>query len=127
MSSLPLSSAELVQMRDELNLSLPGTAVLHSKTATADGQGGQAWTYAAAGTVDARLSPATSRSGAPNPETVLAARLGIVDPYVLTLPSETSVDETYRAVFNSVTYEVRAVMPRVPWEISRRCLVAEVA
>lgn len=44
-------------MRGELNLSLPGTAVLQSKTAMADGQGGQTWTYSAAGTVDARLSP----------------------------------------------------------------------
>ena len=125
MSSLPLSSVELVQMRDELNLSLPGTAVLHSKTATADGQGGQAWTYAAAGTVDARLSPLNNSSR--SAEVALASRLGIVDPYVLTVASETTIDETYRAVFNSVTYEVRAVMPRVPWEISRRCLVAEVA
>ena len=126
MSSLPLSSAELVQMRDALNLSLPGTAVLQSKTATADGQGGQAWTYAAAGTVDARLAP-IARTRASEPEVALAARLGMINPYVLTIPANTSIDETYRAVFDSVTYEVRAVMPRVPWEISRRCLVDEVS
>lgn len=123
MTGLPLSGAELVLMRGELNVSLPGTAVLQSKTAAADGQGGQVWTYAAAGTVDARLSPL----GKGSPEVEMAARLGVVDPYVLTVASETSIDETYRVVYNSLTYEVRAVMPRVPWEISRRCLVDEVA
>ena len=119
---LPLASGELVKMRGELDQTLPGTAVIHTATRTADGQGGQTWAYAATGTVDARLSPEGNRGGEP----IVGSRTAEVSPWILTVPQATAIDEDDRVVYDSVTYEVSEVLTRVPWEISRRVRVVEV-
>lgn len=118
---LALTAGELHLMRGELDQSLPGTAVILSRTATQDGQGGETWTYAASGTVDARLSPA----GLQGFEGEAAGRLAELGSWVLTLPAATTVTETDRVTYDTVTYEVTEVLTRVPWEISRRCRVKE--
>jgi head-tail adaptor len=109
-------------MRGELNDTLPGTAVIHSRTTTADGQGGYTQTFAASATVDARLSPEALRGG----ELAAGGRLAEVSPWILTVAAETSLDETMRVVYNSATYEVVEVLTRTPWELSRRVRLTEV-
>lgn len=120
---LPLSAAELSQMRGELEQTLPGTAVIKTATKTSDQQGGYAWTYAASGTVDARLSPESLRGGEP----VIGDRITEVSQWILTVPQATSIDEDDHVVYDSVTYEVSEVLTRVPWEISRRVRLVETA
>lgn len=122
MADLPLSAAELTQMRHTVSQHLAGTAVIHTKTAAADGQGGQTWTYAASGTVDARLSPIERGRG----EQSLADRAAVVSDWILTIPYHTSADEDDRVVYDSVTYEVAEVMTRVPTELARRLRLVEV-
>lgn len=119
---LPLSAGELVKMRAELEQSLPGTAVIHTATRASDLQGGQSWTYAASGTVDARLSPESLRGG----EQITGSRTAEVSPWILTVPQATTIDEDDRVVYNGVTYEVSEVLTRIPWEISRRVRLIEV-
>lgn len=115
-----LTTAEILGMRSELGRTLPGTAVIHTATKASDGQGGYTWTYAASGTVDARLSP---MSGG---EQTVGDRVAEVSPYVLTVAAETSIDADDRVVYDGVTYEVTAVRDRTPWELSRRVEVVEV-
>ena len=122
MPDLPLSTAELVQMRHTADTYLAGTAVIHTATKTADGQGGYSWAYAASGTVDARLSPEQLRGG----ENAVGSRLAETSPWILTVPASTSIDEDDRVVYNAVTYEVSEVLTWVPWEISRRVRLTEV-
>ena len=120
MPDLPLSTAELTQMRHTVEAYLAGTAVIHTATRASDGQGGQSWTYAASGTVDARLSPLQGD------EVQLAERIAEVNAQILTVPQATSIDADDRVVYDSVTYEVKHVATRVPWELSRRVFVVEV-
>lgn len=109
-------------MRHTADTYLAGTAVIHTATKTADGQGGYTWTYAASGTVDARLSPEQLRGG----ENAVGSRVAEVAPWILTVPASTSIDEDDRVVYNGVTYEVSEVLTWVPWEISRRVRLMEV-
>lgn len=108
-------------MRHAVETYLPGTAVISTATRSSDSQGGQFWTYAASGTVDARLSPATGG------EAELASRVSERNVYILTLPFETAIDADDRVAYDSVTYEVVHVRDRTPWELSRRVWVVEVA
>lgn len=119
---IALSPGELVTMRGELNATLPGTAIIQSRTAAADGQGGQTWVYSGSGTVMARLSPEMLRGS----EGEAAGRIMELSPWILTLPAHTAITETDRVVYDGVTYEVSEVMTRVPWEISRRVRLEEV-
>ncbi len=116
-----LGTAELALMRTTIDSALPGTALLLTATKTDDGMGGQTWSYAASGTVTARLSP--NGAGA---EALVGDRVARVAPYVLTLPAETTIDEDDRVTYDGVTYEVVDVRDRTPWELSRRVLVEEV-
>ena len=117
-----LTAAELARMRDTLELSLPGTAVIQTRTTVGDSQGGYTQTYAAASTVDARLSPEALRGF----EGELAGRVAEVSPWLLTVPSTTTVGETDRVVYDSVTYEVTEVLTRVPWDLCVRARLTEV-
>ena len=118
---LPLSQSELVQMRETSNLAQPGTAVISTPTYTADGQGGSVATFAASGTVSARLAPLSGS------EQIDEDRYSRDDLLVLTLPAETAITASDRVSFNSVTYEVTHVAPWTPWEIARRVRVAVVS
>ena len=107
-------------MRHTVEAYLAGTAVIQTATKTSDSQGGQVWTYAASGTVDARLSPLQGD------EVQLAERIAEVNAQILTIPNATSIDADDRVVYDSLTYEVKHVATRVPWELSRRVFVVEV-
>lgn len=119
---LPLSSGEIAQMRVTVNAALPGTAVIMAAARASDGQGGQTWTYAAAGTVSARLSPEGLRGGEP----VVGERIAEISTWILTLPAHTTIDEDDRVVYAGVTYEISEVLTRAPWELGRRVRVVEV-
>src|SRR3970282_1968612 len=98
-------------MRHTVETYLAGTAVISTATKATDGQGGYIWTYAASGTVDARLSPLRGD------EVQIADRLGEVNAMILTLPNATSINADDRLTYDSVTYEVRHVATRIPWEL----------
>lgn len=126
MSMIALSTGEINQMRDTLNVTLPGTAILYSRSGATDGMGGQTETYTAYGTVDARLSPIGSGRSS-GWEMEIVGRLGLVNPMTLTIPAEQTITETGRVSYRGTTYEIAHVAHREPWEISRRVLVVEVA
>lgn len=121
MPMLPLTDGELASMRTDLNVSLPGTAVISTPSRVADGQGGFTETFIASGTVSARLSP----GGTQGDEGEMAGRIAESSGWILTLPYHTTVTEVDRVTYDSVTYEVAEVLTRKPWEISRRVRLKE--
>ena len=121
---LALTTGEISLMRSEVNLALPGTAVLQTRTTSPDGQGGFTQTYAASSTVSARLSPSPVQGVGVEAE--IAARVAGRAMFVLTLAAETTVAATGRVVYNGVTYEVVDAQTRTPWELSHRVFLAEV-
>ncbi|MCR4339335.1 MAG: head-tail adaptor protein [Gemmatimonadaceae bacterium] len=122
MSALPLSAAELVQMRSTVSTYLAGTAVIQTYSSTADGSGGYTDAYAASATVAARLAPIQVAAK----EQWLAGRTAEVQFFQLTVPNTTTVDERDQVVFNSVTYEVLEVESRVPWDLDHRVTLVKV-
>jgi len=52
-----LTAAELADFRAQQELAMPGSAIVHRATLTADGMGGQTEAWPAVGTVAARLYP----------------------------------------------------------------------
>jgi head-tail adaptor len=117
-----LTSGELARMRTDLNLSLPGTAVIHRRTETSDSQGGVTAAYAAVGTVDCRLSPSLANFG--SGEELHGDRVQTVTTRMLTVPGTTDINSKDRVVVDSVTYSVTEVRGR-SYEVSRRCVVVE--
>lgn len=122
MPDLPLTDGELHSMRHTIDAYLPGTAVILTAARSRDRAGGQDWVYAAAGTVDARLSPEMLRAS----EGPLAGRVAEVGRWILTVPASTTIDEDDRVTYASVTYDVSEVLTRAPWELSRRVRLVEV-
>lgn len=112
-----LTSAELASMRDTLDQSLPGSAVISRYTTVPDGQGGATQTWAPVGTAIARISPQT-RSGAVEP--VDGGRQTAEADWVITFPDGTSVTEKDRVAANGVTYEVNSVDTLRTWDLCVR-------
>lgn len=120
-ADLPLSSGELTSARNTVNafLNAAGTAVLYSPTKTSDGQGGYTQGFTAAGTVDARVAAASvDQFGGQNLR--VGERYMEIGSRVMTVPYDTTIDPTYRVVFNSVTYEVVEVYDRTPETLAVR-------
>ena len=109
-------------MRSEQSGTLPDTVVIWRYTADSDGMGGQTETWAAAGTVTGRLSPA-GRAGA---EAIIAERLTASEPWVITVPTGTSVKERDRLGIGTRTFEVEFVNEHAAWETALRCYSYEV-
>ena len=116
-----LSAGELSAMRTVQNETLPGTAVISRNSPTSDGMGGWTDAWAAVGTVDGRVAPA-SESGA---ERLVAERITAEDAWVITLPHDTDVTARDRIVIDSRTFEVVAPLPH-SWTTALRVVATEV-
>lgn len=116
-----LSAAELSAMRATQGSALPGTAVISRNSPTSDGMGGWTDAWAAVGTVDGRLAPA-SESGA---ERLVAERITEEDAWVITVPYDTDVTAKDRVQIESRTFEVVSPLPR-SWTTALRVVATEV-
>jgi hypothetical protein len=110
-------------MRAVLNSSLPDTAVIQAGTVTDDIGGGGTLTWAAAGTVDCRVSPIRSVA---DTEDLLAGRITSDSNWVLTFAADANVDTENRVVTGGNTYEVNAVLAPRSWELSTRTIATKV-
>ena len=117
-----LSATEIADMRTEQNNTMPDTVVVWRWTAASDGMGGNVETYAAVGTVSGRLG----RVGSMGAERVIAERLTAADPWVVTVPTTTTVYERDRLVVGTRTFQVETVAEHAAWETARQCYGYEV-
>jgi hypothetical protein len=117
-----LTAGDLALMRDTLESSLPGTAVIQRQGFTSDGMGGSigsAWT--AVGTVPARRDPVRTRIGE---ERMFGGRGIGESTWVVVMPEGTDVRRTDRIVLGG-TLEVVEVRTPQSWELMTRaeCVV----
>ncbi|WWT39947.1 head-tail adaptor [Microcystis phage Mae-JY09] len=117
-----LSAADIAGMRDTLDASLPGTAVIHRATYASDNQGGSTATWAAVGTAIARISPST-RQGV---EPVSGGGLSAESDWVGTLPDGTDITVRDRLVHGGLTYEVLDTDRARTWDLCVRVDLARV-
>lgn len=109
-----LTAEELAGMRETLNDSLPGTAIVQTSTWVSDGGGGGTTGWIASGTYDCRVTPAggfeKDQGGRLQPET----------EFMFTLPAETPINEDAQIVYSGGTYDVIATPHPRSFEVSRR-------
>lgn len=117
-----ISTAEITAMRSEQDNTMPDTVVIRRYTSASDGMGGLVETWAAVGTVTGRVSPA-GRAGA---EAIIAEQLTAAEPYVITIPTGTTVYERDRFVIGTRTFEIEYVNAHAAWETALRCYGYEV-
>jgi len=112
-----LTADELASMRDTMNDSLAGTAIVRTATWVSDGGGGGTTSWVSAGTYDCRVTPAggfeQDQGDRVQPET----------EYIFTLPALTSIDEDAQIVYGGGTYDVIAIPSPRTFEVSRRVQV----
>lgn len=98
-----LTTSELAGMRDTIELLLPDTCNILSKSSTPDGEGGMVDTWGTIGTAIAcRLDVKMGR------EQVTG---GAIQPYIktmLSLPYDTTITEAHRVEHGGLTYAVVA-------------------
>lgn len=114
---MTLSAAEIADMRDTIEDTLPDTCVIQRPTMVSDGQGGKTATWAAAGTVICRLSPQGANTG---DESARADRTSGEEDWIVTFPALTNVNTTDRLVILGSTFEPVALRAVRSWELSRR-------
>jgi head-tail adaptor len=119
-----LTDGEIASMRSTLDESLPGTAVIQRKSLTADGQGGNSETWAAAGTVACRIAPVTSHG---QDEGEGAGRTLQTADFTATFLAGTDVIAADRIISGGITYEVAKVNGPRSYELSRRVDVVVVS
>jgi len=101
-----LPAADLSWMRTEQERAQNGTAVISRATLAADNYGGQTETWAAIGTVTARLDPMAQRS---DREMVSGGQIISKSRWFVTVPIGTDVLATDRVAMGGRTLEVTFV------------------
>jgi hypothetical protein len=116
-----LSSKQLAQMRSVLAVLLPDICAILSPTNGVDAEGNytQSW-----GTVSASTACRLDAQGGGDRMTGGA----IVDyrTYILTVPYDTTLNETYRILHGGVTYAVTSTNADNSWPIVRRAIVERI-
>ena len=118
-----LSTAEITDMRSEQTGTLPDTVVIWRYTTASDGMGGNTESWTAAGTVVGRLAVPGRRSGDEGP---IAERLTASDPWLITMPYNTTVYERDRLFVGSRTFEIEYISEHGEWETARQAYGYEV-
>lgn len=111
-----LTADEITAMRATLDASLPGTAVISRATYASDSQGGSTATWAAAGTVIARISP-SNRQGV---EPISGGGLSSESDWVGTFPDGTDITTKDRVTFSGLTFEVVDTDRSRTWDLAVR-------
>jgi len=112
-----LDAGDIALMRDVVETTLAGTAVIQRSTGTTDGMGGSTRTYAASGTVSARIDPVTLRQGG---ERQQGGRAIGESNWVVVMPQGTDVQRTDRIVISGGTFEVAEIRTPQTWELLTR-------
>lgn len=116
-----LTAAELTAMRAVQIAALPGTAVIERATLASDGMGGFDASWAAVGTVAARLYPrevrAIAESAAGGAAVISTSR------WFVTLPVGSTVTAKDRLVISGRSWEVLSVNNSEMWQTAVRCEV----
>jgi head-tail adaptor len=109
-----LSNADLAYMQEAIGELLPGTCYILSGTPTSNGAGEMLDTWGTIGTADCRLDAKTGN------EQLQGAAVRPQFSYVLTLPYGTTIEENYRVVVGSDTFNVTSIDAGKSWSACAR-------
>lgn len=115
-----LTEEELASMRQTMNDSLAGTATVEVSSFVSDGGGGGTTTFAAQGTFDCRVTPASGY------EDRFGDRLQPETEVVFTLPQDTTINNNAQIRHGSLLFEVVYVRAPRTFEIGKRVEAREV-
>ena len=119
---MSITSAELAQMRDDIELLLPDTCAILSVTRASDGQGGWTDTWGTAtASVKCRLDAINPKGR--NQELVIGGAVKPFHTYVLSLPHGTSITTANRVEVSGQTFSVTGVDLGKSWSAVVRCIV----
>lgn len=119
-----LTTVDLAGMRDQQEQALPETVDLSRPSGASDGAGGADVGYDVLGSYACRISP----SGNSPTVQVLAERLGIEIPWLVTMPEGTDVCEGDRLhTADGRVLEVVGVVKGGSWETARRVACVELS
>lgn len=111
----------LADMRASINELMPDTCDILSLTATADGQGGVSQTWAASSTnVKCRLDVISKR------EATTGGAVQQFTGYVLSLPYDTTINDTDRVEIDDITYAVTGLNDGQSWKAVKRVMLEAV-
>jgi len=113
-----LSTGDLALMRNEFKLTLPETVVIQRATMTSDGLGGSVPSWAAVGTVSARVDPLRSNSGG---EGVQGGREAGASDWAVVMAHDVSVTAEDRIVHQGRTLQIVEVRTPQSWQLLTRC------
>ena len=119
-----LTDAELASMRDTLNDSLPGTAIVQTSAWVSDGGGGGTTTWVPSGTFDCRIVPTSTQTGQ---EEELGDRVQPEGQYIVTLPSDAAVEIDTELLIDNRVFTVTGTGTPRTWALSQQLIVKEIA
>jgi len=117
-----LSSVEILSMRAAQETAMQESCTVTSGSVVDDGLGGFSTTFVTSGSCVCRLGV----SGLQPQEKLMAEKLNVVLPYVVTVPVGTAIEEGERLIISGRTYEVKAVLQGGLWETALRVMCAVV-
>lgn len=111
-----IDTTMLAAMRSAIAELLPDTCAILSPTNTPDGFGGVTVTWGTAtASVACRLDMKQGR------EAVTGGAVQPFTSYTLSLPWDTTINESWRVLVSSVTYSVTSVNNGQSWQAVKRC------
>lgn len=123
--SSPLTTGELALLRQDSTQSLPQTLTVLRLTSLSDARGGMGQVYEVAHTnMPCRAAPGSTRTEA---ERELADRLGIISPWMVTVPWDADVLMDDRLVVEGMTLEVTFIDTQRADLIAKRILGKQVS
>lgn len=117
-----LSAAQLARMREQVEMMLPGTAVIQARSLSSDGAGGQTESWTARGTVACRVDPVPRAMQLDDAGQAEALRV----EYQITLGWDVTIEPTDRIVTGGETYEIRQFQAEHSWNVSKRVKVSRI-
>jgi head-tail adaptor len=117
-----LSTAEIAQMRTDLETLLPDTCVISTVSYASDGAGEWVPTWTAAGTVNCRLDPVVRGF-----EEIVSG--GAIQPfrhYMLTLPYDAPITSASRVRVGGIDYNVVGLSANNSWALDTRAKLEKV-
>ncbi len=115
-----LSAADLLGMQQTMNGTMPDTCALIHDTLTSDNAGGHTATPTTVTTVPCRAGPIRLTRSAADAEIREAGRTIPQSLWVLSFPTGTTIDPTYRVLYQSRTFEVVEVLAPRTYEVDVR-------
>lgn len=115
---------ELAEIRTIANQALPDIAIVHRQSLTDDLSGGKLAIWTPAESVACRLSAVNVSTRAR--DAVIGGRIDPAEGWIVSLPVETSINESDRLEINSTLYEVISAKDRRSYDVNLRLICKRV-